>query len=250
MSNKSLITTLIILSLPFGSCKKGDGDPFFSLLSRKARVSGEWKLSSIEGEKHSKYSTETWTKWVKTGDENAIITIASNVDTDVASTKTYNIRDYSMTINKDGTWSKIIQLDCEDIRETSNRIVTKTYAINRSYSGTWAFIGKTKNEFKNKERIILSLSHYVTLPAKWINITEYKDGSPTFSDSNVFAGYNFDYSAGEFENVYEIEMLKSKEMKWLLQSGSFVEETTLPSEPDAEYTAEYSEFETVVWKLK
>lgn len=40
-----LLGVLIIPS--FTSCKKGDGDPWFSLYSRKARLTGDWKVSSL-----------------------------------------------------------------------------------------------------------------------------------------------------------------------------------------------------------
>jgi hypothetical protein len=39
-------------------------------------------------------------------------------------------------------------------------------------------------------------------------------------------------------------------MKWLLKSGSFVEETTLPTEDEVDYTAEYSKNETIIWSAK
>jgi hypothetical protein len=46
---KSIILLLVILiSIPiFFSCKKGDGDPFFSIYSRKQRLTGDWKVTSI-----------------------------------------------------------------------------------------------------------------------------------------------------------------------------------------------------------
>jgi hypothetical protein len=246
-STKSLWLALFVLTIALGACKKGDEDPFFSLLSRKSRVSGNWEMSGIEGEKRSEYGTETWTKWIKTGDQNTIIILTSNNNTELASTKTYTILDYSMIVNKDGTWSKIIQMNCIEVIENPDLIKTTTYPISQIFSGTWAFMGQTKDAFKNKERIALSLGVYEKLPAKWTSRIVYKDD---VTDSNVFVGYNFAYRAGEIENIYEIEMLKSKEMKWLLKSGSFVEQTTLPSGSEIDYTAEYSESETIIWTAK
>jgi hypothetical protein len=47
---KTLVLGLSIILLAGGSssCKKGENDPFMLLRSRKARVSGEWIVSSAE----------------------------------------------------------------------------------------------------------------------------------------------------------------------------------------------------------
>ncbi|PIP55156.1 MAG: hypothetical protein COX07_01410 [Bacteroidetes bacterium CG23_combo_of_CG06-09_8_20_14_all_32_9] len=39
-----LLLLLVIIIVIIPSCKKGDNDPFLSLRSRKARITGEWKL--------------------------------------------------------------------------------------------------------------------------------------------------------------------------------------------------------------
>ncbi len=41
-----LIIILSVILFSFQSCKKGENDPFFSFRSRKARLVGEWHLSS------------------------------------------------------------------------------------------------------------------------------------------------------------------------------------------------------------
>lgn len=137
-SIKSLCLALFLLTVALGACKKGEEDPFFSLLSRKERVSGNWEMSGIEGEKRSEYGTGTWTKWIKTGDQNTIITLTNN--TELASTKTNTILDYSMIVNKDGTWSKSIQMNCIEVIENPDLIKTTTYPISHFFSGTWAFM--------------------------------------------------------------------------------------------------------------
>ncbi|UTW60792.1 hypothetical protein KFE98_12225 [bacterium SCSIO 12741] len=45
---KKLVVFLLLGGLVFGACKKGDNDPFISLKTRKARLSGEWKVTFME----------------------------------------------------------------------------------------------------------------------------------------------------------------------------------------------------------
>ncbi|NOQ72267.1 MAG: hypothetical protein GQ574_09715 [Crocinitomix sp.] len=250
MLNKSLIIILVILIIPFTGCKKGDEDPFFSLLSRKARVSGDWQLSTIEGEIYTSYlPLENWHNAIKTGDNKEIITITDYANENLSRILTQTIRDYSMTINKDGTWSKTIQYNSLDVRETAESIYTYTFPIDMTFSGTWAFVGKTKDNYKNKERILLSINNFEILAYEQKSIREYKDGSPTFESTYVISGINLTYDSGEIENLYEIKMLKSKEMKWTLLSGEIYQETDISGEETENASETHSE-ETIVWKLK
>lgn len=55
-----IMAAVIVPVLP--SCKKGENDPFISFRSRKARVAGEWKVTSAKGtEAFSGSDTYTWT---------------------------------------------------------------------------------------------------------------------------------------------------------------------------------------------
>jgi hypothetical protein len=85
---KTIINTIFIFAmvLSLNSCKKGENDPSFSLQSRKARATGEWKLkegsqnmsSSYAGgpfafsaqENHSYTENEFTSTFVETGSPN------------------------------------------------------------------------------------------------------------------------------------------------------------------------------------
>jgi hypothetical protein len=60
---KSIILLLVLLfSFPIlFSCKKGDGDPFFSIYSRKQRLTGDWNVTSIAETVKYKSTTITTT---------------------------------------------------------------------------------------------------------------------------------------------------------------------------------------------
>jgi hypothetical protein len=44
----SILVLFALTGIIFGSCKKGDNDPFISFKSRDARITAQWKLTKIE----------------------------------------------------------------------------------------------------------------------------------------------------------------------------------------------------------
>jgi hypothetical protein len=252
LSTKSLWLALVITTVAMSACRKGDEDPFFSLLSRKARLAGDWQLSTIEGERHRDYVDEDNAAIYTSGDEHSIETIIINTNSAISTVHNSEIIDYSMQIEKDGTWSKTIKLNQKEVIEFSGEKTSTTYPIDMAYTGTWAFVGKTKKNFKNTERIMFTLHSYVLQPSFKVIYTEYEDGSPTEKDSLHQLGLNITYTEDELSNVYEIEMLKAKEMKWASRSINFTEIFKGENDPisGSSYTYDNVAFETIVWKHK
>lgn len=129
----ALIAVLVLTTIT--GCKKGENDPFLSLKSRKARISGEWKLSegtvantsSDNGTTDSQITTYTGTSASFDGDI-------------VAYTET-------LTIDKDGTFEVKIVQDGDP------------YTVR----GNWFFSGKSKDaDLKKKEAIIFSETEYIS----------------------------------------------------------------------------------------
>lgn len=116
-------------------CKKGENDPFLSLKSRKARISGEWNLTSGT-------VTETSSDGVTT--DTYVRTYSGTTVTDNNGSLSYT---ESMTIDKDGTYEVVIVEDGD------------IYTI----SGNWYFSGKSKDiDLKKKEAVIFSETKYVS----------------------------------------------------------------------------------------
>jgi hypothetical protein len=116
------------------SCKKGENDPFLSLRSRKARLAGEWKLTSSENKNEQTYmgTTTTSTRTYDGTTETLVMTPGGT------STSEYTI---TLTIEKDGTYTRVYT---EDGETTTTK-------------GTWIFLNRSKeNELKNKEAIMLT----------------------------------------------------------------------------------------------
>jgi hypothetical protein len=248
-STQSLWLALLVLTIALGACKKGEEDPFFSLLSRKARVSGEWKLTAISGDNYVTFGEFTSHTTELSGDENTITSTYTSSSGNIT-TITCSVIEHSITINKDGTWSKTMQYNCEQVDENEFEIVTSNYPFEKQFSGTWAFIGKTKDAFKNKERIILNVDTFKESASQWDLLLEHKDGSPSESFTQYYNGRNVTYSAGEIEEVYEIVMLKSKEMKWFLESNTHSEPIDADGEPLPDFDNTFYDSETITWTAK
>lgn len=133
MRNKRLIYLVLSLFVIVGgttvSCKKGENDPFLSLRSRKARISGKWKLK--EG------------TVIYTANFGGVPTSETTNYTETSIEANGNTTSYSetLTIDKNGTYSL-------NTTEGGNTVTV---------SGVWFFAGKIKDlDLKNKEAIILS----------------------------------------------------------------------------------------------
>jgi hypothetical protein len=121
-SVKILLTVCTMASML--SCRKGEDDPLLSLRSRKARVAGEWKMTSGE----------------KTYLDNNSDKVVYNGTTATSGNFSY---DYTlkMTFKKDGSFS---------MEELDGKSLT-------SASGTWDFTSGI-GELKNKEQIVMYIS--------------------------------------------------------------------------------------------
>lgn len=80
-------------------CKKGENDPFISFKSRDGRISGTWKLISLEST--DSYSSVGGTSVTTKNYDGSILTTISSGSSDVES---YS---YEITIEKNGNYSSI-----------------------------------------------------------------------------------------------------------------------------------------------
>ena len=167
----------LVLTANLSSCKKGENDPFLSLKSRKARVTGEWTVTKMEGTYSNVNSenpllnssgTSTYDGTTATG----TYTFAGNTTAEDPQTYTQ-----TFTFEKDGTFSMIYAVG------------TSSYTV----EGNWIFLGKNKNaELAKKEAILLTITKEVNT----------EDG---VSETETFTGYNNTMT-------FLIDQLKSKEM--------------------------------------
>jgi len=144
MKFRLLILSLVLAGtfLSFSSCKKGENDPFLSLSSRKARLTGEWKLTNA-----------LWT--IQSGSD--IVTYSYD---GTQMTQTYNNDSYNyaysetLSILKDETFTSVVS-EPDDWFET----IMVTTTIN----GIWYFVDGNKNlDIKNAERVCFQATKETT----------------------------------------------------------------------------------------
>jgi hypothetical protein len=167
----------LVLTANLSSCKKGENDPFLSLKSRKARVTGEWTVTKMEGTSSTvdssdplsnTSSTTSYDGTTQTGTYTSGIIVTPN--TPFAYTQTF-------TFEKDGTFKMV---------QTAG---TASYTM----EGNWIFLGKNKNaELAKKEAIMLTTTKET-----------YTDAGDSQTES--FTGY-------QNTMTFLIDQLKSKEM--------------------------------------
>ncbi len=146
----SLSIIALLLASSFTACKKGENDPF-SLRSRKARLTGVWKLKSADYK----------------------ITYVENGNTDVT---TYSYDGTTMTRTTDGdgtayTYSETIEIKKDgtfssDILNEGRYFNTDTYEWETGMqkemmSGVWYFLeGNKELGVKNKEKVQFLIEKY------------------------------------------------------------------------------------------
>lgn len=181
MKYRLIIGLLILYSiLLITSCKKGENDPFFSLMSRKARIAGEWELTEatynianieiIDGRQYR----STYNSVYKNG------------------TETYTEIDIGYNERK-GTYKYKREIHFD--KKGNYKTIYKDESLKYESTGYWAFLSKNKEaDLKNKEAIALATT------------------SGNFS-SNIYT-YAENYSVIGFNvtNTYLIDRLTNKEL--------------------------------------
>ena len=181
----SFLVLLIIIGIILSSCKKGDGDPFLSLRSRKARITGEWWVSSLTSTysyTNKKYETSydgVNKKVVYTVKD----TLINGVTTNYSSTQAFAGQTH-IDLKKDGSYF---------YNETFQDVSTGQ-TVRIEINGLWYFMGGNKqNDFKNKELLALQVTDYVYHPYSGSDHTTLYQGNNTL-------------------DVYEIYQLKNDEV--------------------------------------
>ena len=198
------------------SCRKGDNDPFFSLKSRKSRLSGDYRIASwayeMNQELDASYELDDLIVGEINGSEGTEIRTRNiGVETFIT-TKEMSVSKADFEISKDGTWESEISMVSLikypgggwgpiEVIETS---VSKE-------SGNWSFIlGKTE-DYKSKERVLFNVlvvergvQQTSTYVSPW--------GDEMYTEEAPVVDSVMTYSEGIRSLVYEIDMLKNKEI--------------------------------------
>lgn len=203
-------------------CKKGKDDPFISLRSRKAKVEGTWKIDKWEEDKQWEENGELITQRRFIADNNIDYSYIRPFET-----VKWNgpIDDASWFITKDGSWERVFEyaeIEIDSFPGGNNTLVNIKSVIRREESsGTWYFLSKA-NGYKNKERISMSIKKNVIVVT---NRNESYSVSSSGSIGNRKINESSDesvakYQEGELTEIWELTMLKHKEMKGTRETES------------------------------
>jgi len=248
---KTQITLLAsaFLMLTATSCKKGDGDPAFTVQSRKARISGQWTLVSID----SDWSNASNGQIYSSGSITATATelnMSQEYTTTTKSKETAKLNEYSITINKDGTWSSVIDKSFEHVYENDEYINTNTGSSKLVESGIWSFVNKSKGEYENKERVLFNvLASEETFgegTAKEVHKTD--PDNPILSNSLPYVDSKT-FASGANTKIYDLVTLASKEMEWQLVKNQ-TNANYQQANPSGIYEGAYVFSETITWKAR
>ena len=135
---KIALIAVTISSVSFVGCKKGEGDPFLSLSSRKARLSGDWKVTKGEGTRTYTFASQNFSETL-TYDGTTETTVTTTGAGSSTNTDKYT---WEMTFDKKGAFTMVY---------TDNN---GSSAVVETMNGTWNFTGGV-GEAKNKSSIVL-----------------------------------------------------------------------------------------------
>lgn len=206
----------LLLASP--ACKKGENDPFLSLKSRKGRLAGEYTIAAwyaITTSENEDGDVFTNITDIKDGSGTRTTTNHFDGEDPVTVIRNVVITDEDYVINKDGTWSRKLVTTTTWTEEGDGFFIDEVeYTEIRTLeeSGTWSFLGGQPEEFKNKERVLFSLLEVKENSERETVVHETDGGSTTDEQSESLME---EFSEGEMTMIYEIDMLKSKEMTFI-----------------------------------
>jgi hypothetical protein len=145
---------ICVLPLVFSGCRKGDKDPLVTLRTRKARLTGEWKLTS-----GSVVSVANGVRNEHTYERDSIFERSFQNGNNALVIRQHQER---ITIRRDGSY--VLNIRTSDTGGTN-----QTYAI----EGSWNFAFRSKQaEVKNKEVLLLTETKRVETGIGTCNCTQ------------------------------------------------------------------------------
>ena len=183
-----------LLAGGISSCKK----------TSKGKMANEWNVTSLTSEETSINASGDKTVSTTTMTDGKITDtdISTNTSGTVTTVRNGTVKEYSYTIEKDGTWKSTTDMTYTSSSSTGSSTAT----IVTNTSGSWSFLSKNKTgDFKKNERVVFNI----------LKEDVKTNGSNTFS--NVTTTYsntdNNTYAEGENADIFLVVESKKKELK-------------------------------------
>ena len=229
MKRYSILFLLLVLvtgSMFFG-CKKGQDDPFFSFRSRKARIAGDYNITSKALSYKTVYEDgrQFQTDFVITGaTQKETVKVLGQAS--VLGGDSVIINGYGKPINAKGTVNQnVITFDKKGpfnsvyeytivaviLNEEGGFTTTITYTYREETRGSWDFLSGVDN-FKKKERISMILEDSRITETRITRINYVDDPSLNPPDETWRHDIGVKYANGESSQILHIRELRSKKM--------------------------------------
>jgi hypothetical protein len=223
-----VLLAVVIMPLFTGCFGVGEDDPFISLMTRKARMTGEWEVESYYKNIRKIYGTsaseevirvvtdvqgDTWletTTYPGTGDENEVEgTVLQN----------------GMEFDKNGYFNGIYEYEVtlKESDEDTGETTTATTTYKEEVDGTWNFLAGI-DDYSNKERLSLVYLHSRNVITAVVEIEGEDEEEEPVTTTTVDAS-NYTFANGEMSSIWEINMLKNTEIHLYQDINNFTQVT-------------------------
>lgn len=222
-----VLLAVVILPIFTGCFGVGEDDPFISLRTRKARVIGDWEVNTYYKNVQQIYGIDNNTvlrvitdvqseEWLET-----TTIIGSDEDpVEVEGTVLDNI----MTFDKNGYFTSVYEYQIVT-KETDVDLITTTttFTVKETMDGTWNFLAGI-DDYSNKERISL-----VLLNSRIVHTTveeiQPEDPEEDPEQNTTVEAWTYNYENGEMSHLWELDMLKNKEIHMSQNINNFYQST-------------------------
>ena len=160
MKTRVIILSCLALSFLLSDCKKGEGDPLFTLSSRKIRLAGKWKVThyllDVATQNHSPLGTGNTLKQTTEIRDGIVSTTYFNEFPSGGGSTSFSSGQAGMSFifATNGSYTQTTEYrDVVSFNSGSNTQNSETTVL----TGKWSFMRKEKNAYKNKERLLLEV---------------------------------------------------------------------------------------------
>jgi len=224
---------IIVLSsiLAFDGCKRGDDDPFFSIRSRKARVTGDWTFEAFESIINKHFSSTGYDATVdfKLTRNNISIKVDS-IHTTHDTTKTTNgiVKEATYRFDKNSkmeyrfdyelTWINGNGVGVTDENTNITTLIKIVTNVRIRAYGTWNFISNVEkngvHKYKNKERLSLIFETFNenTQVVSTTEVTDEEGTQISFDYTATSESYEHKYANGENAQIWVLQELRNNKI--------------------------------------
>jgi hypothetical protein len=219
-----VLLSAIIMPLFTGCFGVGEDDPFISLRTRKARMTGNWEVSAYYKNVKQIYGIDNNTvlrvitdvqgeEWLET-------TTTIGVEADPVEVEGVVLQN-EMSFDKNGYFNSVYEYQIVDVvvDEETLEATTTTFTVKETMDGTWNFLGRI-DDYSNKERLSLVVMNSRIIHTTVTEIQTDDDEAEPEQTTDVEA-WTYSYANGEMSEIWELDMLKNSEVHMYQDLNNF-----------------------------